>query len=215
MTMARSPPRGDREHTDAAPSAAPPGMASADVASGGMGDEFYLPIVVKSFTSSACCPGVVQGKGQIAMLPVRKDDDSNPNKDKALECLADTSAVSFTASPATIRPGHAAELSWQVTSPKGCQPQLLLNNSSVHDTGTMSVQPTATTSYHLVGQISSIQRTLGTVTVTVDTSQCFIRTVSEATVRDLLHSQFASALAGTPLSQRHPPVSRSIVVELL
>jgi hypothetical protein len=52
----------------------------------------------------------------------------------------------------------------------------------------------------------TVQRTLGTVTVAVDTSQCFSQSVDEETVRQMLQSLIASALAGSPLSQRSPAI---------
>jgi len=123
--------------------------------------------------------------------------------EKAVECLGDTT-VTFTASPTTVRPGHASTLNWKVTTPGGCSPQLFLNNSPIQKIGTRSVQPGTTTAYHLVGKMSTVQRTLGTVTVAVDTSQCFIQSVDEETVRQMLRSLIEANLAGSPLSQRSP-----------
>lgn len=124
--------------------------------------------------------------------------------EKAFECLGDTTVNSFTASPATVRPGHASTLKWKVTTPGGCSVQLFLNNSLVQKTGTRSVEPATTTTYSLIGKMFTVQQSLGTVTVAVDTSQCFTQSVDEETVRQMLRSLIETNLAGSPLSQRSP-----------
>ncbi|MEO6725696.1 MAG: hypothetical protein ABIP14_10415 [Blastocatellia bacterium] len=123
--------------------------------------------------------------------------------EKAVECLGDTTAT-FTASPTTVRPGHASTLNWKVTTPGGCAPQLFLNNSPVQKTGTRSVEPATATAYHLIGKMFTVQRTIATVTVAVDTSQCFTQSVDEETIRQMLRSLIETNLAGSPLSQRSP-----------
>ncbi len=123
--------------------------------------------------------------------------------EKAVECLGDTTAT-FTASPTTVRPGHASTLNWKVTSPGGCSVKLFLNNSPVQKTGTRSVEPATSTTYHLIGKMLTVQRTIATVTVGVDTSQCFIQSVDEETVRQMMRSLIEANLAGSPLSQRSP-----------
>ena len=124
--------------------------------------------------------------------------------EKAVECLDETAVNSFTASPATVRPGQASTLNWRVATSQGCGVQLFLNNSTVSKTGTRSVEPTTTTTYRLVGKMSTLQRTLGTVTVAVDTSRCFIQSVEEEAVRQMLRSLIQANLAGSPLSLRSP-----------
>jgi hypothetical protein len=52
--------------------------------------------------------------------------------------------------------------------------------------------------------MSTVQRTLGTVTVAVDTGQCFTQSVDEETVRQMLRSLIEANLEGSPLSQRSP-----------
>lgn len=123
--------------------------------------------------------------------------------EKAVECLGDMTAT-FTASPATVRPGHASTLTWKVTSPGGCSVNLFLNNSPVQKTGTRSVEPATSTTYHLIGKMLTVQRTIASVTVGVDISQCFIQSVDEETVRQMVRSLIEANLAGSPLSQRSP-----------
>mgnify|MGYP000218047527 CR=1 FL=1 len=124
--------------------------------------------------------------------------------EKAIQCLDSTTVNSFTATPSTIRPGVASTLKWEVTAPVSCGVNLFLNNSSVSKTGSRSVAPTNTTTYRLVGKMGIIERILGTVTVSVDKSQCFIQSIDEATVRQMLQSLIESNLAGSPLRQRSP-----------
>jgi hypothetical protein len=124
--------------------------------------------------------------------------------EQALECLDNTTVNSFTASPSTVRPGHASTLKWKVTLPVGCGVQLFLNGSPVAKSGSRSVAPTTTTIFRLVGRMFTVQRTLSSVTVAVDKSQCFVQSVDEATVRQMLRSLIESNLAGSPLHQRSP-----------
>ena len=124
--------------------------------------------------------------------------------EKALECLDEITVNSFTATPTTVLPGHTSILKWKVTSTTGCSPQIFLNNSSVPKTGTRTVEPDTTTTYRLIAKILTVQRTIATVTVNVNTSQCFVQSVDEATVRQLVQNLIDTNLAGTPLSQRSP-----------
>jgi hypothetical protein len=123
---------------------------------------------------------------------------------KALECLDGIIVKSFTASPTTVRPGQASTLKWDVTLPSGCSVKLSLNNSTIPKAGTRSVEPVTTTSYRLIGKMFTVEGTLGTVTVAVDTSQCFIQSVDEESVRQMLRSLIEANLTGSPLSQRSP-----------
>ena len=125
--------------------------------------------------------------------------------EKAIKCLGNINA-SLTASPTSIIPGQSSTLKWNVTAPltAGCSVQLVLNNSPVQKTGTRSIQPGTTTTYRLVGKMFTVQQTLATVTVTVNTSQCVVQSVDEETVRQMLQSLITSALAGSPLSERSP-----------
>lgn len=126
--------------------------------------------------------------------------------EKAFECLGNTTVNSFTASPSTVRPGIASTLKWNITLPTGCGVQLFLNGSPVSKSGSRSVAPLNTTTYRLVGRMSTVEQTLRSVTVSVDKSQCFIRSVPEETVRQMLQSLIESNLADTSIHQRSPAV---------
>lgn len=124
--------------------------------------------------------------------------------ERAVECLGDTTVDVFTATPSTVKPGVESTLKWKVTVTGQCGVSLALNGSPVSKTGTRTVTPTTTTTYRLVGKMNTVERTLGTVTVAVDKSQCLIQSVDEATVRQMLQSQIEANLAGSPIRQRSP-----------
>ncbi len=124
--------------------------------------------------------------------------------EKAIECLNNTTINTFSASPSTIRPGIASTLKWEVTVPVGCGVSLSLNGSPVQKSGSRTVEPTTTTTFRLVGRMSTVEQELGEVTVAVDTTQCFIRSVDETTVRQMLQNLIETNLAGSPLRQRSP-----------
>jgi hypothetical protein len=124
--------------------------------------------------------------------------------EKALECLGATTLNSFTASPTSVRPGVASTLKWNVTIPGGCAVKLSLNGSPVSATGSRSVEPSTTTTFRLMQSMSTVQGTLGSVTVSVDTSQCFVQSIDEDTVRQMLRTLIETSLAGGPVSQRSP-----------
>jgi len=122
--------------------------------------------------------------------------------DNAVECLNKTVVKLFTATPTTVRPGHASTLKWNVMVPDDCGIKLFLNNSPISATGTRNIEPASSTSYRLTGKMTTVQRTLGSVTVNVDTSQCLVQSVDEDTVRQMLRRVIEAELAGSPLSQR-------------
>lgn len=123
--------------------------------------------------------------------------------ERAIECLDNTTVDFFTASPPSIRPGVASTLKWKVTV--GCGGvKLSLNGSPVSKSGSRSVAPTTTTTFRLQGEMNTVRNPLSAVTVSVDQSQCLIRSVDEATVRQMLRTLIETNLAGTPLSQRSP-----------
>jgi len=128
--------------------------------------------------------------------------------EEAMKCLANTEVQSFTASPATIRPGDASTLNWRVAIPGGCQGMKLFlntsNGSPISKSGSRSVEPAITTVYSLIGRMHTVEQSLDAVTVAIDTSQCIIQSLDEETVRQKLRSLIEASLAGSPLSQRSP-----------
>ena len=121
---------------------------------------------------------------------------------KAMKCLDNTVVNVFNATPATVRPGQATTLKWNVTVPDGCGIMLFLNNSRISETGTRSIEPASSTTYRLTGKMTTVGSPLGTVTVNVDTSQCLMQSVHEQTVRQMLRETIEANLAGSSLSQR-------------
>ena len=105
--------------------------------------------------------------------------------DRALECLAEVELESFTANPTTLEPfGGAATLAWSAQRPSGCAGLAFrLNGVSVPPSGSRQVQPSVTTAFRLEAAMFTLRRTLGTVTVAVDTGGCFAGVVPESAIR--------------------------------
>ncbi len=136
-----------------------------------------------------------------------RDDDDIPGPDiddHTLECLGDTQVTSFTASPASTQPfGPPVTLRWSVSSPSTCGVAIRLNGQAVAKTGSMQVQPTVTTRYSLTAQARGATKSLGSVTVAVDTAACVTVPVPEALVRDQVRSVIdAIDAASGEISQR-------------
>jgi hypothetical protein len=132
------------------------------------------------------------------------DDPGDPINDHALECLADTRLVSFTATPSVVPPfGGTVTLSWSVGLPTGCSPAVRLNGQTVSASGSRQVQPSVTTRYTLTAALAGLTKTLGGVTVGVDTSACITQAVPESVMRDQVRSSVDELDAAEPrISQR-------------
>ena len=74
---------------------------------------------------------------------------------------------SFSASPASIKPGQTSTLSWQVSP---AVKQLSLNGADVSGTSSQTVSPATTTIYYLVAQNESCLKCSQAVAVTVEPS---------------------------------------------
>lgn len=104
--------------------------------------------------------------------------------DDVPECLADVAVGSFTAQPSSVAPfGGGATLRWNVTVPTGCRVGIQLNGRPVSRSGSLTVQPAATTRYTLTASAGRATRALGGVTVAVDTSACISGAVPESLIR--------------------------------
>lgn len=111
-------------------------------------------------------------------------DPIDPIDDKDVECLGGVALSSMTATPSSVRPfGGGATLRWSATVPAGCAVAILLNGRSVSRSGSMTVAPAVTTRYTLTARAGRATRTLGGVTVIVDTSACITAAVPESLVR--------------------------------
>jgi hypothetical protein len=117
------------------------------------------------------------------LLPI-DDDREPPIDDDAVECLAKVQAGSFAATPSTVEPfSEGAVLRWATTVPTGCRVGITLNGRPVARSGTLQVQPAATTRYTLSARAGRASRLLDSVTVRVDTSACISRVVPESLIR--------------------------------
>jgi hypothetical protein len=136
-----------------------------------------------------------------------RDDDDLPGPDiddDTLDCLTDTQANSFSATPTTVDPfGPPVTLRWSVSRPSTCGVVVKLNGQSVGLSGSMQVQPAVTTRYTLTAGIGGLSKTLRSLTVAVDTSACVTVPVPESTVRTAIRGVVDQIDAATnQLSQR-------------
>jgi hypothetical protein len=136
-----------------------------------------------------------------------RDDDDIPGPDiddESLECLAETHATNFSATPTSTPPfGPPVTLRWSVTSPGTCGVAVKLNGLAVDRSGSMQVQPTVTTRYSLTARMRGATKTLGSVTVAVDTATCLTVPVPESLVRDQVRAVIdAIDAASGEISQR-------------
>ncbi len=86
--------------------------------------------------------------------------------------LSKVKLLSFTASPDHILPFESSTLRWQVQTPGGVTFSLDSFASSVPAVGKEVVEPAVTSEFMLQARAREAEVTLGTVTVSVDTSQC-------------------------------------------
>jgi hypothetical protein len=127
---------------------------------------------------------------------------------EAQECLAKVDVKSFSATPTTITPfGGPSTITWKATRPDSCPDVTFsLNFASVSATGSLEVHPSVTTEYRLQAIIGNIRRTLGTVTVVMDSSLCFSSSIDESEISETVQSAVADFDARNPrISQRALP----------
>lgn len=123
------------------------------------------------------------------------------------ECLIGVAVASFTAQPSSVTPfGGGATLRWNVTVPAGCRAGIQLNGRPVSRSGSLAVQPAATTRYTLTARAGRATRALDSVTVAVDTSACISGGVPESLIRSQVQ-QIVDELdrASSRFSQRSAP----------
>lgn len=100
------------------------------------------------------------------MLPV--SDQGN----RGAELLSKVELLSFTVSPDHILPFESSTLRWRVQTPGGVMFSLDNFVSGVPAVGTKVVKPAFTCGFMLQARAREAEVTLGTVTVSVDTSKC-------------------------------------------
>jgi len=104
---------------------------------------------------------------------------------KAVLCASEFRLVSFTASPATITPGQAVTLRWNIDRSGQCTGQFKINGIVVQMDGSKVVNPLSDTTYTIsVATGCNIASNLGRVTVDVNESSCRITSISESIVRN-------------------------------
>jgi hypothetical protein len=104
---------------------------------------------------------------QPALIGTNGDGDGSGGVDD----LEDVTLEHFTANPTAIGPFEHSTLSWRINGVKP-RVQILLNNTQVSAVGNAIVNPAVTASFTLAAKSGAARRTLGHVTVNVDTATC-------------------------------------------
>jgi hypothetical protein len=95
------------------------------------------------------------------------DDEAD---DRASELLNQVNLITFQAAPQELQPFESTVLRWNVEAPSGVQ--IKLNGESVAKSGRRAIQPDSTQTYRLYARVPRASRFLGSVTVSVNVSQC-------------------------------------------
>ena len=104
--------------------------------------------------------------------------------DKAVLCASEFRLISFTASPATVTPGQAVTLRWNIDRSGQCSGQFKINGIAVPMDGSKVVHPLSDTTYTITLTTGcSITRNLGRATVDVNESSCRITSIPESLIR--------------------------------
>ena len=144
-------------------------------------------------------------------------------QDDNIDQLEDVSLGHFTATPAAIGPFGSSELSWSVTGTGTFR--VMLDSTQVGRSGKQTVRPTSTTTYRLEARAGTAIKTLGTVTLRVDTSSCALVQSSFNDPRAELLTFVKNAVLGSdptlsipppdvPPLRRGPPISHEPTIEL-
>ncbi len=121
-------------------------------------------------------PGLERGTFSI---PVGGPDD-DPEIEIAVQCLADTRVLRFTANPTVVEPFSQTTLSWSVAVPPGCPIALSIAGQRVARAGTLAVTPIHVNSrFGLVASILGARATLASAAVSVDQGTCGDQVIPE------------------------------------
>lgn len=104
-------------------------------------------------------------RGETTLLP-------GNNEEQEAAILEQVKFGHFTATPIAIGPFGKTALSWAVTGPSGFNVQL--NGATVARSGGQTVEPRVNTGYTLSAKAGNGVRTLGSVSVKVDTTTCAV-----------------------------------------
>lgn len=104
--------------------------------------------------------------------------------ENAVLCASEFRLVSFTATPATVTPGQAVTLRWNVDRSGQCAGTFKINGITAPMDGSKVVNPLSDTTYTItLATRCNITRNLGRVTVDVNESACRITSIPESLVR--------------------------------
>ena len=141
-------------------------------------------------------------------MPSPVETTVNPRR-----ALSKVQLESFTASPNPLLPFDQATLNWHVTLPDASlgEVRIILEGGGlktpvkVH--GSRSVSPTTTTTYKLTALSPPLSKSLGSVTVVVDTSACLTEEIPESALRADFNRLVDGIIADNPGLRRRRPDS--------
>ena len=105
--------------------------------------------------------------------------ETNGNGDNDQKWLDQVRLERLVAEPSTIVPFESSTVSWQVDAPAQADLRLGLNGTPVDTEGSIEMRPTLTEQFTLRARVGSRSKTLGTVTVLVDTASCMTSCISQ------------------------------------
>jgi hypothetical protein len=139
-------------------------------------------------------------------LPGDQDGDGDGSADrdqrnKENEALKKVKFHSFTATPPSIGPFHTSTLEWNVTVPPPGDPPIVigvfLDGTGVSPTGSTTVSPTFTKTFHLTAGGEFASKALGQTQVTVDFGGCQTQDdLGAAEVGQVVKTQIEKMFAG-------------------
>jgi hypothetical protein len=136
--------------------------------------------------------------GEKAMPPL-----SDAATAQALAILEQVRLESLKATPGTIAPFAASEISWSVSGPGGFS--VRLDAAQVAHTGNKLVTPSTSRTYQLKAVASGISQPLGSVTVSVDQGACRILPIPNHVILGTVQESIDVMLAKSPGATRRRP----------
>ena len=130
--------------------------------------------------------------------------------DNSAQCAASYSLNSFTATPATVTPGQAVTLRWNISRTGRCNGRIKLNGVNVPMVGSKVVNPLSDTTYRLqVSTPCNITRNLGQRLVDVNTAACQFISIPEPIVRSQIIQAVDASIAEHNQSSSNDLTKRS------
>jgi hypothetical protein len=131
--------------------------------------------------------------------------DDPADKDQAKKERAALNKVklrSFTATPTSVHAFGKSTLQWDVSIPPSGDPLIqigvFLDDVAVSATGSTTVSPSVTKTFHLAAAGELVKRELGTVQVAVDFGTCQVQDLAAGVLGALMKTQIDNTFSGSP-----------------